>query len=214
MGYSITFGWTGKHTTIVSHWEDYWGHAYKTTMLSTLPSPSNWQKCECHSSLHSAPWASYQIRKISSYACAGNAGKVFLATNFKGNHYLAIPTCIKARAAMHVGIAKPRWRGKRSRHSRRMRNSQYCVSVKRPMGKNKQIHAFNISHKSPKTVYQDGSLVIFPFRKWYDRPLLNIYHLRCMATCNIDFLGYNHRHVMMIHVCIYQFECDCRFCWF
>ena len=28
-----------------------------------------------------------------------------------------------------------RWRGKRSRHSRRMRNPQFCVSGKRPMGR-------------------------------------------------------------------------------
>ena len=34
---------------------------------------------------------------------------------------------------MHVGIAYPRWRGKRSRHSRRMRNRQFYVSGKRPM---------------------------------------------------------------------------------
>ena len=34
---------------------------------------------------------------------------------------------------MHVGIAKPRWRGKRSRHSRRMRNPQFYVSGKRPI---------------------------------------------------------------------------------
>ena len=38
-----------------------------------------------------------------------------------------------ARAVMHVGIAKPRWRRKRSRHSRRMRNPQFYVSGKRPM---------------------------------------------------------------------------------
>ena len=30
-----------------------------------------------------------------------------------------------ARAVMHVGIDNPRWRGKRSRHSRRMRNSLF-----------------------------------------------------------------------------------------
>ena len=35
---------------------------------------------------------------------------------------------------MYVGIAKPRWRGKRSRHSRHMRNPQIYVSGKRPMG--------------------------------------------------------------------------------
>ena len=34
---------------------------------------------------------------------------------------------------MHAGIANPRWRGKRSRHSRRMRNPQVYVSGKRPM---------------------------------------------------------------------------------
>ena len=38
-----------------------------------------------------------------------------------------------ARAVMHVGIANPRWRRKRSRHSRRMRNPQFYVSGKRPM---------------------------------------------------------------------------------
>ena len=38
-----------------------------------------------------------------------------------------------ARAVMYVRIANPRWRGKRSRHSRRMRNPQFCVSGKRPI---------------------------------------------------------------------------------
>ena len=35
-----------------------------------------------------------------------------------------------ARAVMHVGMANPQWRGKRSRHSRRMRNPQFNVSGK------------------------------------------------------------------------------------
>ena len=34
-----------------------------------------------------------------------------------------------ARTVMHVGIANPRWQGK---HSRRMRNSQFYVSGKKP----------------------------------------------------------------------------------
>ena len=38
-----------------------------------------------------------------------------------------------ARAVMHVGITNPRWRRKRSRHSRRMRNPQFYVSGKRPI---------------------------------------------------------------------------------
>ena len=39
-----------------------------------------------------------------------------------------------ARTVMHVGIANPRWRGKRSRHSRRMRNPQFYFSGKTPIG--------------------------------------------------------------------------------
>ena len=35
--------------------------------------------------------------------------------------------------ASHVGIANVRWQGKRSRHSRRMHNTQFYVSGKRPM---------------------------------------------------------------------------------
>ena len=38
-----------------------------------------------------------------------------------------------ARAVMQIGIANPRWRGKRSRHSRRMRNPHSYLSGKRPM---------------------------------------------------------------------------------
>ena len=38
-----------------------------------------------------------------------------------------------ARAVMHVGIANPLWRGKRSRHSRRMRDTIFSVFGKRPM---------------------------------------------------------------------------------
>ena len=39
-----------------------------------------------------------------------------------------------ARTVLHVGIANPRWQGKCSRHYRRMRNPQFYVSDKRPMG--------------------------------------------------------------------------------
>ena len=44
-----------------------------------------------------------------------------------------------ARVVMHVGIAHSRWRGKRSRHSRRMRNPQFYVSGKRPMAESSRI---------------------------------------------------------------------------
>ena len=38
-----------------------------------------------------------------------------------------------ARAMMHFEINNPQWRGKHSRHSRRMRNPQSSISGKRPM---------------------------------------------------------------------------------
>ena len=40
-----------------------------------------------------------------------------------------------SRIVMHVGIANPRWWGKRSRPSRCIRNPQFCVSGKRPMNR-------------------------------------------------------------------------------
>ena len=59
---------------------------------------------------------------------------------FPRHRRLAIPTCITARAharCMPVSLSRgflwSRWREKRSRHSRRMRNPQICVSGKRPM---------------------------------------------------------------------------------
>ena len=82
-------------------------------------------------------WASCQIRKIAGCACAGNAGEVFSATDLKeaaswrSRH--ASRHVRDARVVMHVGITNLQWRGKRSRHSQRMRNQQFYVSGKRPI---------------------------------------------------------------------------------
>ena len=88
--------------------------------------------------LTTAQWASYQIREIVGCACSENAGNVFLATGLKGNRQLAIRYASRharhERAVMPVGIANPRCRRKRSRHSRRMHNPQFYVSGKRLMG--------------------------------------------------------------------------------
>ena len=42
-----------------------------------------------------------------------------------------VPWCMSG--SLTSGFLWSRWRGKRSRHSRRMRNPQFCVSGKRPM---------------------------------------------------------------------------------
>ena len=83
------------------------------------------------------PWASCQIRKIAGCPCAGNAGNVSLPPTSKQTTswwcWHASRHVCHARALMHVGIANPRWRGKCSWHSWRMRNLQFYVSGKRPM---------------------------------------------------------------------------------
>ena len=65
-------------------------------------------------------WASYQIRNISGCACTGNAGNVFPLPILQRKPLVSDP-------GMHVGIAYPRWWGKRSRHSRRMRTCNLSI---------------------------------------------------------------------------------------
>ena len=82
-------------------------------------------------------WASYQIRKIASYVCVGNAGNVFPNNRPERKALASDPACVTARHGMCLAravIANPRLRGKLSRNSRRMRNPQFYVSGKRPMG--------------------------------------------------------------------------------
>ena len=49
---------------------------------------------------------------------------------------------------MHVGIANLWWRGKRSRHSRRMRNPQVYVSGKRPIPSVASLRPFGIARET------------------------------------------------------------------
>ena len=77
--------------------------------------------------------ASCQIRTTAGCACAGDAGNIFPATDFKGNRWLATPACIPARA----------WRMSGSLTGGNGENvpgiagacatPQFCVSGKRPI---------------------------------------------------------------------------------
>ena len=87
------------------------------------------------------PWASWHIRKIAGCACPWNAGNVFPSIARKQSRH-ASRHVRDARAVMHVGIVNLRFplksvAGKRSRHSRRMRNPQFCVSGKRTITRTK-----------------------------------------------------------------------------
>ena len=50
----------------------------------------------------SFPWASYQIGKIASCACSGNAGNVFPATDFKRKPLVSDPGIYHGRCVTHV----------------------------------------------------------------------------------------------------------------
>ena len=82
-------------------------------------------------------WASYQICKIAGCASAGNAGNVFPPPRVSdpemhhGTCVTQVPWCMPG--SLTSGFIWSRLRGKRARHSRRMRNPQFSVSGKRPI---------------------------------------------------------------------------------
>ena len=103
------------------------------------------------------PWASYQLRKIAGCACAGNVGSVFPRRRFQRKPQVSDPsmhhgTCVHARAVMHGGIAYPRWRGKRSRHSRRTRTRNFTYLARGPLRRHDFTMATSVRYerKHPK----------------------------------------------------------------
>ena len=71
-----------------------------------------------------------------------------------------------ARAVMHVGITNPRWRGKRSRHSRRMRNPQFYVSGKRPMGQWLEVDTIEVLSKTKRSRSINSSRLTSFYTTW------------------------------------------------
>ena len=72
------------------------------------------------------------LRKIAGCACAGNAGNVFPAiVGMRSRHASRhVPWCMPG--SLTSGFLWSRWRGKRSRHSRRMRNPQFYYLERGP----------------------------------------------------------------------------------
>ena len=94
-----------------------------------------WKVCWSVNSSVDGPLTRY-VKLIAGCACAGNAGNIFPAPTSKET--VSSRTRLASwhvRHVMHVGIANPRWRGKRSRHSRRMRTPKFYESYKRPIWK-------------------------------------------------------------------------------
>ena len=86
-------------------------------------------------------WTSYQISKIACCASAwnvfsGNPGNVFPAIAGIRDPDMHHGTCVTyvpwyMPGSLTSDFLWSRWRGKRSQHSRHMRNTQFCVSGKR-----------------------------------------------------------------------------------
>ena len=84
-------------------------------------------------------WASYQICKIAGCACAWNAGNVFPPSRVSDPD-MYHDTCVThvlwcMPGSLTSGFFWSRWLGKRSRHSRRMHNPQFCVSGMKPIAR-------------------------------------------------------------------------------
>ena len=84
-------------------------------------------------------WASFQIRKRVGCACAGNARNVFFRHRFQRKPLVSDPGMYHDKCVSHVpgcmsGSLSRCGGGKRSRHSWLMRNPQFYVSGKRPIG--------------------------------------------------------------------------------
>ena len=90
---------------------------------------------------------------------------------------------------MHVGIANLRWRGKRSRHSRCMRNPQFYVSGKRP------IVRYRLSIKLPYGISVGENL------SWFIRHLSDGFMYRFVKS-PIRHLGLAIRNVR----CVWRFS--------
>ena len=85
------------------------------------------------------------------------------------------------------GSLDPRWRGKRSRHSRRMRNPQFYVSGKRPIIKTFTRHCWQT------LAYQPTPLMLFPrvFPDWRYQELITIwFHRRMFIALGVILFQY------------------------
>ena len=82
-------------------------------------------------------WASYQIRKTvlrMRWECRERFPRHQRVNDPDMHHGTCVthvPWCMPG--SLTSGFLWSRWRGKRSRHSRRMRNPHFCVSGKRPI---------------------------------------------------------------------------------
>ena len=128
-------------------------------------------------------WASCQILKIGVGHAPGMPGTFSPPSRISdpdmhhGTCVTHVPWCMLG--SLISGFLWSRWRGKHSRHSRRMRNPQFYVSGKRPMNpehqqpwysqrKTAMFLAFFIINSNSKNLINFREWHLYFYRKWFD----------------------------------------------
>ena len=84
----------GSNSRAADQWPFVLGHSL-SQVTSFMQLGKLWNSQQ---TTHTSSWSFYQIHKIVGCTCARNAWNIFLTTDFKGNHWLAIPACIRGHA--------------------------------------------------------------------------------------------------------------------
>ena len=100
-------------------------------VISGVPCQINLEHYDNHGSLtrYAKLWVAHAPGMPGTFSPPPISKEIAILRSRHGSRHVR-----DARAVMHGGVAKPRWRGKRSSHSRRMRSPQLHVSGKRSMG--------------------------------------------------------------------------------
>ena len=138
-------------------------------------------------------WTSYQRRKIVGCSCTGNAGNFSLPPRVSDPDVTRVPRCMLG--SLTSGFLWSRWRGKRSRHSRRMRNPQFYVSGKRPIafsGLHKTALDFRLAqaYRNSNKTFANAVCIYawsIPRTMYTVRPLLSSVMVRYGAMLPISF---------------------------
>ena len=122
---------------------------------------------------------------------------------------------LDARGVMHVGIAKPRRRGKRSQHSRRMRNPHFYVSGKRSMGGITPYPGNHIYHVKRAIIPWPGLYPTMPnfvtemcmhvhisVTKWY---IVGYFSNALCDLCDASIMIYSPRYIAVTVYFLYKF---------
>ena len=115
---------------LASHFLNQWWLLINRALLpQQCNKPSYWYGSSCKQLYpHRPQWASYQIRKVASCACAGNAWNASLPPRVRDLDISCMTHVQWCKSGSLTSGFLCRWR-----HSRRMRNPQLYVYGKRPM---------------------------------------------------------------------------------